>query len=92
MLQSRGGGQDNNPDSKVHGVNMEPTWVLSAPGGPHVGLINLAIWVIRLESALNTNFPQSLSSIHTPFGWEIILKYCAEDDNKTVLPNRLSHN
>ena len=22
-------------DSKVHGVNMGPTWVLSAPGGPH---------------------------------------------------------
>ena len=25
-------------DSKVHGANMGPTWVLSAPGGPHVGL------------------------------------------------------
>ena len=35
-----------NPDSKVHGTNMEPTWVLSAPGGPHVGPMNLAIWVI----------------------------------------------
>ena len=23
------------PDSKVHGANMGPTWVLSAPGGPH---------------------------------------------------------
>ena len=31
------------PDSKVHGANMGPTWVLSAPGGPHVGLMNLAI-------------------------------------------------
>ena len=26
-----------NPDSKVHGANKGPTWVLSAPGGPHVG-------------------------------------------------------
>ena len=25
------------PDSKVHGANIGPTWVLSAPGGPHVG-------------------------------------------------------
>ena len=25
------------PDSKVHGANMGPTLVLSAPGGPHVG-------------------------------------------------------
>ena len=33
----------NNPYSKVHGANMGPTWVLSAPDGPHVGPMNLAI-------------------------------------------------
>ena len=32
-----------NPDSKVHGANMGPTWVLSAPDGPHVGPMNFAI-------------------------------------------------
>ena len=32
-----------NPDSKAHGANMGPTWVLSSPGRPHVGPINLAI-------------------------------------------------
>ena len=31
------------PDHKVHGANMAPTWVLSAPDGPHVGPMNLAI-------------------------------------------------
>ena len=31
------------PDSKVHGANMEPIWVLSAPDGPHVDPMNLAI-------------------------------------------------
>ena len=31
------------PGNKVHGVNMGPTWVLSAPDGPHVGPKNLAI-------------------------------------------------
>ena len=31
------------PDSKVHGANMGPTGVLSAPDGPHVGPMNLAI-------------------------------------------------
>ena len=31
------------PDRKVHGANMGPTWVLSAPDGPHVGPMNLAI-------------------------------------------------
>ena len=30
------------PDNKVHGANMGPTWVLSAPGGPHVGPMILA--------------------------------------------------
>ena len=33
------------PDSKAHGANMGPTWVLSAPDGPHVGPMNLAIRV-----------------------------------------------
>ena len=31
------------PDSKVHGANMGPTWVLSAPDGPHLGPMNLAV-------------------------------------------------
>ena len=31
------------PYSKVHGANMGLTWVLSAPDGPHVGPMNLAI-------------------------------------------------
>ena len=31
------------PDSKVHGANMGPNWVLSDPVGPHVGPMKLAI-------------------------------------------------
>ena len=34
------------PDSKVYAANMGPTWVLSAPDGPHVGPMNLAIRVV----------------------------------------------
>ena len=34
----------NTPDSKVHAANMGPTWVLSAPDGPHVGLVNQGSW------------------------------------------------
>ena len=36
---------DTIPDSMpiVHGAHMGPTWVLSAPDGPHVGSMNLAI-------------------------------------------------
>ena len=45
------------PDSKVHGANMGPTWVLSSPGGPHVGPMNLAIWVVL---KVQVKFPHSL--------------------------------
>ena len=30
------------PGRKVHGASMGPTWVLSAPDGPHFGPMNLA--------------------------------------------------
>ena len=33
----------NIPDNKIHGANMGPTLVLSAPDGPHVGPMKLAI-------------------------------------------------
>ena len=33
----------DDPDNKVHGAYLGPTWVLSAPDGPHVGPMNLAI-------------------------------------------------
>ena len=32
------------PDIKVDGDNMGPTWGRQDPGGPHVGPINIAIW------------------------------------------------
>ena len=40
----------NHPDSKVHGANMEPTWVLSAPDGPHVGPMTFAIMAYILQT------------------------------------------
>ena len=42
----------NYPDSKDHGANMGPTWVLSAPDGPRFGPMNLAV-------RLSSNFPRS---------------------------------
>ena len=32
------------PDGKVHGAYMGPIWDRQDPGGPHVGLMNFAIW------------------------------------------------
>ena len=37
---------DMAPGSKVHGVNMGPTWGRQDPRGPYVGPMNLAIWGI----------------------------------------------
>ena len=39
-------GMDKYPDSKVHGANMGPIWGRQDPGGPHVGPMNFAIWVV----------------------------------------------
>ena len=33
-----------NPDSKIHGAYMGPTWGWHDPGGSHVGPMILAIW------------------------------------------------
>ena len=52
------------PDSKVHGTNMGPTWVLSAPDGPHVGPMNL---IIRNVVAC-TKYKSRVSCQKGPFG------------------------
>ena len=36
--------QQNNPDSKVNGANIGPTWGRQDPGGTYVGPTNFAIW------------------------------------------------
>ena len=57
------------PDSNVYGANMEPTWVLSAPGGPHVGPMNLAIRD-GLAPSDNNPLPQLvLANNPTSFWW-----------------------
>ena len=52
-------------DSKVHGANVGPTWVLSAPGGSHVGPLNLAIWGFSLISEYDVGmFPAVIHASH----------------------------
>ena len=43
------------PDSKIHVANMGPTWVLSAPDGPHVGPMDLAIRDVQQNSSQMVN-------------------------------------
>ena len=52
----------DNLDSKVHGANVGPTWVLSAPDGPHVGPMNLAIWEV-LELLLVAYISEAVCSM-----------------------------
>ena len=40
------------PDSKVHGANMGPNWVLSALDGSHVVPTNFVIWVVYPSGVL----------------------------------------
>ena len=49
----------NYPDNKVHGAIMGLTWVLSAPDGPHVGPMNIAI---RVASVGYTRKPEGQPS------------------------------
>ena len=44
------------PDSNAHGANMGPTWVLSAPDGPHVGPTNFAIRVCYVSAYTSVQF------------------------------------
>ena len=44
------GPNNNNPDSKVYGANMRPTWGRQDPGGPHVGAVNFVIWEFSIGS------------------------------------------
>ena len=51
------------PDSKVDGANMEHTWVLSAPDGPHVGPMNLAIRVPQMAALFATKNTYTIPSV-----------------------------
>ena len=50
------------PESKVHGANMRPTWVLSAPDGPHVDPMNLVIRIPWVNRANDHGIAQQLVS------------------------------
>ena len=55
------------PDSKVHGANMGPTWVMSAPDGPHVSPMNLAIRVANWNTGNNNTKNNDFKNETGPF-------------------------
>ena len=64
-----------NPGSKVHGSNMRPIWVLSAPDGPHVGPMNFGIreYLLWFDNTLHfktrANSQQALAMYKSNTGW-----------------------
>ena len=62
-------------DNKVRGANMGPTWVLSAPDGPHVGHINFDISVSTSPWCQHNTSNISSSFIHVLVWWLSIRIY-----------------
>ena len=71
----------NYPDNKVHGANMGPTWDLSAPDGPHVGPMNLAIRVADLRHNMYAPWRLIHDDVikwkHSPRYWPFVREFTA---------------
>ena len=63
------------PDSKIHGVNVGPTWGRQDPGGPHVCHTNLAIWDMTKHNAMRNYWKQLHNENAYDINHEMDLKY-----------------
>ena len=59
-------------DSKVHVAHMGPTWVLSSPGGPHIGPMNLAIRDFMLTCSIDLRLAEEQSVLPRDVDVEIL--------------------
>ena len=66
------------PDSKIHGTNMGPTWVRSAPGGHHVSPMNLAIGLIIKSPCIVLAGRMHLPWIYKHM-WAFFMNICGTD-------------
>ena len=74
------------PDDKVHGANMSPTWVLTAPEGPHVGPMNLAIRDITYIPILSHSSIMKSVTTQFPSG-SVTSRWFYPTQHPTTLPN-----
>ena len=58
------------PNSKLHWSDMGPIWGRQDPGGPHVGPINLAIWVTSTKHSAHFVHKQRVL-MHGHQGWNV---------------------
>ena len=76
------------PDSNVHGAKMGPIWGRQDPHGPHVGPMNIAIWIytichnisissqpIRSYKRFMASYPYELSQSDAGIVTEFLLHY-----------------
>ena len=79
------------PDSNVHGANMGPTWVLSAPDGPHVGPMNLA-WqgCSHVSPFLRSVVPGRMKSVYRTEGCHVV-RFAVFTDSQIRLFECLCH-
>ena len=81
---------NNHPDSKVHGANMGPTWVLSAPDGPHIGPMNLAIRANIQPTCIDESIKHLESSVRKSLRqhWELHQGFpgCQNNSRPTGIP------
>ena len=76
------------PDSKVHGANMGPTWVLSAPDGPYVGPIHLALRIFKTDWLENKD--NSLPSFWL-LPWNLTYRETS-NISRTLVGNKIADN
>ena len=85
---------NNYPKSKVHGANMGPIWGWQDTGGPHVGPINFAIWVIQKQGHL-TQITTQWTSFHIqkPLAGDLRCHRCVHYDvNVMLITIKCRHN
>ena len=81
------------PDTKVHGADMGPTWVLSAPDGPHDGPVNLSfrvtvyLWGPGLYTTLTKIRSESMTVLSL---WAIVRTVQSSNLSLMVFWSRLS--
>ena len=79
------------PDSEVHGANMGPTWVLSAPDGPHVGPMNPALrGTKRVIKIINMAATIAYFYCHWSLSVNPMINFCAvREKNVVKIPTML---
>ena len=76
------------PDSKVHGANMGPTWVLSAADGSHGGPTNLAVRDVSEGAECSKSSSMNLFAFRFSATCHFLDKWWASSLRRTCITDR----